>query len=779
MSRPPIVARLDGLIRVARRISSVLVTWFSTPTGIWIAGAFVVSLGLKLTHSPLLPVPGVITMLVIPGAAMMSVLGARPANTAGRLVLAVCLSMVVIMVVGAAASLIGPHFGVARPLDSIPQDLIWLAIMATIARLGTTNRTDPLHWVFQGTRIPHLYVGLASGLLPVLSILGVAQLNHSKDVHLAITASVLDVAVLLAGIVGGWKRGSRWPLSTLLYSASLALLLSSSLRGGNLYGWDIQKEFGVASHTLATGRWAIPADGDPYASMLSLTVLPTVLSSVVKLRLLAFFQLVVPAILALLPVAIFATVRGVPRYLKSRRLTPRPGLAFAAVSALVVSSSAFSSDLVSIDRQAMALTMLTAIVLVLFDRTMPERSSRAIIAILIIAISFTHYTTSYLLAGILAMAWLVSVAWTRIRQRSTLDGDQVRRWSESPRMMVNVALVIVAMIAAFGWNLGITHNYALSGPTAAVATKGAGFVNTPGLEAVSATTLSRILASELHQSAKWLKPLPDSASVPLLPPVTSGAQNSNSSVAPLWNWLNFLLQEGLWLLAGAALLLGLALFLRHRVDYLSPDLVGLTVSVLLLGGFLRFSGTLASFYSPSRAAIFVAIFVTTPITMLVDDAVTLLNHRLATASLFVVLFAVGTMNVWATGLGTLMFGGAPPGSLTVDGVNAQNFTVSTSEQATAIWIKNNVTARGVVQTDKYGQLVMLSEPAGYDLIDQIMPVGVGQGSFVYLSSSNLLNGLTTGTAAGGKIYAVYRTTLKFFNRNFNVVYSTGTTRVYH
>jgi uncharacterized membrane protein len=624
-----------------------------------------------------------------------------------------------------------------------------------------------------------LYVALASGLLPILSILGVAQLNHVKDTHLAVTATVLDVMVLLAGIAGGWKRGSRWPLSTLLYSASLALLLSSSLRGGGLYGWDIQKEFGVASHTLASGRWAIPANGDPYASMLSLTVLPAVLSSVAKLRLLAFFQLVVPAILALLPVAVFSTVRSVPRFLSSRRLSPRPGLALAVVSALVVSSSAFSSDLVSIGRQAIALTMLTAGVMVLFDRTMPEHPSRVIIAILTIAISFTHYTTSYLLAGILVIAWLVSVAWSRVKLGQTRVEGPTRRTAAASRTILNITLVVVAVVAAFGWNLGITRNYSLSGATVAVATKGAGFVNTPGLEAVPAPTLSKILASELRQSAKWLKPLPDSASVRLLPPVSSGAQNSNSTIAPFWNWLNFVLQESLWLLAGVALLLGLALFLRHKVDYLSPDLVGLTVSVLLLGGFLRFSGTLAAFYSPSRAAIFVAIFVTAPITMLLDDAVTLLNRRLATASMVVLLFAVATMNVWATGLGTLLFGGDPPGSLTADGVNAQNFTVSTSEQATAIWIKDNVNARSVVQTDKYGQLVLLSEPAGYDLIDEIVPIGVGQGSYVYLSTPNLLNGLTTGTAAGGKLYAVYRTTLKFFNKNFNVVYSTGTTRVYH
>ena len=171
-------------------------------------------------------------MLLIPGAWVMTVLRCRPSNTSGRLALAVSLSMLVIMVVGCVASVIGPYLGLARPLDPRPEVFIWLSLGVLLLVHATIVNLDPVNSIIEGLRPSHLYLFLASGLLAALSILGVAQLNHSANDHLAIFATCLDVFVLLAGVVGGWNRWSRWPLSTLLYSASLALLLSTSLRGG-------------------------------------------------------------------------------------------------------------------------------------------------------------------------------------------------------------------------------------------------------------------------------------------------------------------------------------------------------------------------------------------------------------------------------------------------------------------------------------------------------------------------------------------------------------------
>jgi hypothetical protein len=112
-------------------------------------------------------------------------------------------------------------------------------------------------------------------------------------------------------------------------------------------------------------------------------------------------------------------------------------------------------------------------------------------------------------------------------------------------------------------------------------------------------------------------------------------------------------------------------------------------------------------------------------------------------------------------------------------LNVDNFSVSTPELATAVWLRSHVKAPHTVQTDVYGHLVLLSEPGTYNLLDEIVPPGVDAGSYIYLSTVNLKGHISQASADNLSYISSYRTNLGFFNRNFFVVYSTGATRVYH
>jgi uncharacterized membrane protein len=755
-------------------------------TGLWLVVAVLASIALSLSHSPLVPLPGIVTIFLIPGAAVMSNLRTRPAHTSGRMVLAVCLSMMVIMVEGGVASVLGPLLGLAHPLDVLPQTVIWFALTLVVLTRGTFSHQDPVTWIFEDVHTPQLTVLLASGVLVVLSILGVAQLNHTDNIHFAVFATVLDCLVLLAGIVGGWKRTSRWPLSTLLYASSLALLLSTSLRGGHLFGWDVQQEFGVALHTFHTGVWNVPANHDAYASMLSLTVLPTILHSLVKLHLVAFFELVIPAILALLPVAVFATVRSVPRWVTGGRGVPRPGLALAVVVGLVISSVAFSTELVIITRQAMALTMLTALVMVLFDRTMQKVPARIIVLLLVITISFTHYTTSYLLAAILVFSWLVGLLWSRGWLGTPREKVEKHRYDVHSRKIIDGLIVGVAVVSAFGWNLVVTRNGALDAPTSAITSKGVGIGSSTLTAFLKPRQFERLLATEIKKYVNYLVPVPGSGSVHLAPAATSKQSIVVPSLTGFWKELTYLAVESIWVILGIALLYGLFRLGRRRSYEYSTDLVGLAVTGLSMGVFLRFSGTLSSFYDPERAAIFTAILLAAPATLFLDDLVArltsarLFGHRVIHASLIAGFAFVGTLIFGATGLGSLLFGGQlAPGSLSANDLNVQDFAISTPEFATAVWLRNNVHSPNIVQSDLYGHLVLLSQPGSYDLIDEIVPPYVSRGSYVYLSTVNLKDKLSQANFDNQTYYTIYRSNIQFFNQNFYVVFSTGATRVYH
>jgi uncharacterized membrane protein len=257
-------------------------------------------------------------------------------------------------------------------------------------------------------------------------------------------------------------------------------------------------------------------------------------------------------------------------------------------------------------------------------------------------------------------------------------------------------------------------------------------------------------------------------------------------LAGTWNELNYLIVESVWLLLGIALLYGLFRLGRRRGFEYSSDLVGLAVAGLLVGVLLRFSGTLAAFYNPERAAIFTAILLAAPVTLFLDDLarlsreVKVFRHdwskraTLVVGVAFLVILLVG-----ATGISDLYFGGIPPENLVAKGLNVQENTDSTPELATAVWLRNNVVAPHVVQSDLFGQQVLDSEPGSYHLLDEFVPPGVDEGAYIYLSTENLADDTSQASTANIQYIGIYRTTLGFFNRNFFVVYSTGATRVYH
>jgi uncharacterized membrane protein len=153
--------------------------------------------------------------------------------------------------------------------------------------------------------------------------------------------------------------------------------------------------------------------------------------------------------------------------------------------------------------------------------------------------------------------------------------------------------------------------------------------------------------------------------------------------------------------------------------------------------------------------------------------------RVYRVSIALVFVFDAILAIEATGLGALFVGGEPPGSLSARDVNVEQFTVSGPEFASAVWLRNHADAQDIVQSDLYGHLVLLSAPGTYHLMDEIVPPGVDNAAFVYLSSVNLDDHVSQAEGLNTAYAAIYRSNIQFFNHNFYVVFSTGATRIYH
>jgi uncharacterized membrane protein len=290
----------------------------------------------------------------------------------------------------------------------------------------------------------------------------------------------------------------------------------------------------------------------------------------------------------------------------------------------------------------------------------------------------------------------------------------------------------------------------------------------------------------LVKTDKWIVPIRGSGSVHLASARFPASPGVAASLEGLWNRLILLATEAPWVLLGLALLYGLFRLGRRRSYEYSADLVGLGVAGLVIGGVLRFSGTLAAYYSPERAAIFTAILLAAPVTVFLDDVVSLHMgiRTISTKLVRRILLILGSLGIVllvvdATGLGALLFGGQAPGSLSSRDLPAKEFAVSTRELATAEWISAHVRSPNVVQTDFLGQVVLTSQPGSYGLLPEIIPRDVDTGAYIYLSTLNLAQRISQASTTNGTYQIAYQTTVGFFNRHFYVVYSTGATRVYH
>jgi uncharacterized membrane protein len=354
------------------------------------------------------------------------------------------------------------------------------------------------------------------------------------------------------------------------------------------------------------------------------------------------------------------------------------------------------------------------------------------------------------------------------------------------RSIISGTLVGVALLSAFGWNLGITRNNALTNPFGAITANGFGFTSSTLAKSISPSQFEQLFVRELRKADRWIVPVRGSSSVHLVAAPLQKSPGVIPNFKAGWDELSLLTIEGLWVVLGIALLYGLFRLGRRRSYEYSSDLVGLAAAGLVLGGILRFSGTFANYFDPDRAAIVAAILLAGPLTLFLDDIVSslyivgdFLRDRVRRVLLGAGILVVAVLIVSVTGLGDLFFGGEAPGSVTSRDLAAEQFTFSTPELATAVWLRNNVSSSTIVQSDFLGQVILLSEPGRYGLLPEIVPPEVDHGAYIYLSTLNLAGDLTQAQMPDEPYQLAYRSTIGFFNRDFYIVYSTGATRVYH
>jgi uncharacterized membrane protein len=632
---------------------------------------------------------------------------------------------------------------------------------------------------------------VAAVLLVFGAVTGAIRLNNGASGTTTALMLVLAALVVVALIRWRWQVHPTTILVT-IYLFSLALLLMTSLRGWDITGHDIQREFHVFELTSVNGNWDIARFRDAYNACLSITILPTMTAAMSGVPNAYVFKLLFQLVFALCPVLVYVIAR-------------RFGSTMVALLSAVYFASfpTYFTDMPFLCRQEMAYVFLGAALLVITNQRWNIRRRRVWFGMLSVGVMLSHYSTTYVLIVILVIAWVARslarlASWIR-----TYRQPELKRCDRQPAVLglANIALLI--MLTAF-WIGPATHTGGQLEETATRLVNAA--TGTPGDE--KSSDVSYYLFSANRPSAakrlakyadKTIKETADERAAGIYYPMSTIERYPTPVVAAHdlqltfagrtfqrglginVTVLNFTVRQGIAKLLQVFVCLGVLMVLLGRApglrisrEFFFLGLASLLVvlSQVLLPAVSVDYGLLRAFHQ--------SLFVLAP--FLAVGSIQMfgwLGRRLATA------VAAGITVVFflsLTGVLPQALGGYPAQlHLNNSGQYYDLYYIHPQERAAISWFQDRIATEGrgniqsEVTTDRY-TFSHVQEYSGIRSVDDIYPTLVRRHAYVFLGSTNVRQEQTTVFFEGDLI--TYRYPTSFLDEAKNLIYSNGGAAIY-
>jgi uncharacterized membrane protein len=662
---------------------------------------------------------------------------------------------------GLAIDLIGPRVGIAAPLEVAPL-LIALEVVcfALLACSLSASPETQIPWNSLSQPVRNAW----PLLIPLLSAAGALRLNSG---HSASVAEVAVVVVMIAAAAGflfaPWCDRSLLVVG--IFALGLAMMWSFSLRGDLVYGFDISNEYYALEQTVTAGVWHVSHPDDAYGALLSLTVLPAELHALTGIPALLIFKVVYPVIGALFPVGVFCIARCI-----------LPGRWSFLAAALVLMQQTFFQQMPALARQEVATLLFAVLLLAILDNTQSRRTTWTFVSLLSLGVVVSHYSTAYLAIALLGIAvvfqWLAS--WIRL----------------VPRITGAALLACVISIAGSAiWYGTLTHSSSnvsqvvqttKSQGISLLPNQGSNLIQTylqgESEQEMTPAQYEQYMSTNFKQNGNFITPLPD-ASEPqyaLQPSPDQGPAVTSQAGASALNLASLLIQQLLNVLVGLGALL-LALQRKATVMVRQIGLIGLAGMVILT--LTRLSGTIAQVYNPERAFLQMMIILAVGVPWMFQR----IGRRwkvtrpviLVAAALSFGLFFADT-----SGIAGVLFGGGTAANLADSGSDYEEFVKTTPDVAAAAWVNQSTPPGQFIYADNYAEL-LLNTVAGNrsGVFDAIAPETLDQHAWVYATSTNLGDNIVN--AISGSESSSYAFPKNFLMSNFNLVYTNGSSEVFH
>lgn len=240
----------------------------------------------------------------------------------------------------------------------------------------------------------------------VLSILGAIILNNNgPNILTMIVLGGIAIYVFLIAFLRNKLNEHVFPWA--IFIMSISLLLMYSLRSWHISGGDINQEYQVFQLTKENFHWSmLNFPGDAYNSCLSITILPTILSSFLKINDEYIFKLVFQIVFSFVPVIVFLFLR---RYTKDI-------IAFLA-SFFFISQLQFMQGMPTLARQEIAFLFFASSLLILFNKNNNLIFRKTLFLIFGFSTIVSHYSTTYVALVLFVSTYFIGLIFRKTENK--------------------------------------------------------------------------------------------------------------------------------------------------------------------------------------------------------------------------------------------------------------------------------------------------------------------------------------------------------------------------
>jgi uncharacterized membrane protein len=374
-------------------------------------------------------------LFFLPGILFLGCLRSYNISFIKLLVYSLGISLSFIMLIGFLANELLPLFGIDQPLSTQPILITYVfSLLPFLVTNFVRNKRINLKLNLRKFNPKNIFLYSIPVALPIISIVGENLLNNNASGFVSLFLLFIIGAALIPLTIFRKSLHDSFYL-WLIFFESVALTFMYSMRSAHILGFDINYEYEIFQLTKTTYYWNIQKFTDPYYACLSITILPTVLSSILHIKDELIFKIIFQLIFGFVPLTIYLIAR--------KFLIP---LQAFLVSFVFISQPWFIEQMPALTRQEIGLFFFSLILLCFFDKDNNKVIRNTLLSIFGISLIVSHYSTTYIWLFITISAYI-----------SFQIGKLFFKSLRNSNLNINGYYLIFMLLITFLWNSQLTH----------------------------------------------------------------------------------------------------------------------------------------------------------------------------------------------------------------------------------------------------------------------------------------------------------------------------------